>query len=91
MRRCRLNGSDAQHWQGSLSDRMLIAENRCADLFVSTVSPETRIGTAACASVGARYRFTAPRCPQLPIAARTSVSAQMCLTVEQESELAGGW
>ena len=40
MRRCRLNGSDAQHWQGSLSDRMLIAENRCADLFVSTVSPE---------------------------------------------------
>jgi hypothetical protein len=60
MRRCRLNGSDAQHWQGSLSDRMLIAENRCADLFVSTVSPETRIGTAACASVGARYRFTRP-------------------------------
>jgi hypothetical protein len=36
MRRCRLNGSDAQPWQGSLSDRILIAENRCAALFVST-------------------------------------------------------
>ena len=30
MRRCGLNGSDGQHWQGSLSDRILIAENRCA-------------------------------------------------------------
>ena len=43
-----------------LSDRILIAENRCAALFVSPVSPETRLGTAACASVGARYRFTRP-------------------------------
>jgi hypothetical protein len=47
-------------WRGSLSGRTLIAENRCAALFVSTVSPETRIGTAACASVGACYRFTRP-------------------------------
>jgi hypothetical protein len=30
-----------QHWQGSLSDRILIAENRCAALFVSTVSSGT--------------------------------------------------
>jgi hypothetical protein len=51
-----------EHWRGSLSDRILIAENCCAALFVSTVSPdsEIRIGTAACASVGARYRFTRP-------------------------------
>jgi hypothetical protein len=27
-----------EHWQGSLSDRRLIAENCCAALFVSTVS-----------------------------------------------------
>jgi hypothetical protein len=36
--------------RGPLSDRILIAANRCAALFVSPVSPETRIGTAACAS-----------------------------------------
>ena len=43
-----------EHWRGSLSDRVLIAENRCAAFFVSPMSPdfETRIGTAACASVG---------------------------------------
>jgi hypothetical protein len=41
-----------------LSDRTLIAENRCAAFFVSNVSPETRIGTAPCASVGGRYRFS---------------------------------
>jgi hypothetical protein len=41
MRRCGLNGlngSDGQHWRGSLSDRILIAENGCAAFFVSTVS-----------------------------------------------------
>ena len=32
------------HWQGSLSDRTLIAENRCAAIFVSTVSP--KLGSA---------------------------------------------
>jgi hypothetical protein len=31
-------GAD-EPWRGSLSDRTLIAENRCAALFVSTVSP----------------------------------------------------
>ena len=48
MRRCRLNGSGAQHWQGSLSDRILIAENRCADLFVSTVSPDSETAALQC-------------------------------------------
>ena len=30
----------SEPWRGSLSDRILIAENRCAALFVSTVSPD---------------------------------------------------
>jgi hypothetical protein len=46
-------------WRGSLSDRMLIAANPCAALFVSTVSPDDR----RC-SAGARcrscHRFTCP-------------------------------
>src|SRR4029453_16165792 len=38
----------SEPWRGSLSDRILIAENRCTALFVSTVSTdsETRIGAA---------------------------------------------
>jgi hypothetical protein len=43
----------SEPWRGSLSDCILIAANRCTALFVSPESPETRIGTAACASVGA--------------------------------------
>ena len=39
----------SEPWRASVSDRILIAANRCAAFFVSTVSPdpETRIGTAA--------------------------------------------
>jgi hypothetical protein len=33
----------SEPWRGSLSDRILIAENRCAALFVSTVSPARRL------------------------------------------------
>jgi hypothetical protein len=49
-------------WRGSLSDRVLIVENRWRRFLRFTVAPdfEIRIGTAACASVGARYRFTRP-------------------------------
>jgi len=35
-------------WQGSLSDRILIAENRCAALFVSTVSPDSETAALQC-------------------------------------------
>src|SRR5215471_7344216 len=59
MRRCRLNGSDGQ--QGE--DRSGVDPVKALRRFLRfTVAPdfEIRIGTAACASVGARYRFTRP-------------------------------
>ena len=38
----------SEPWQGSLSDRILIAENRCAALFVSTVSPDSETAALQC-------------------------------------------
>ena len=38
----------SEHWRGSLSDRILIAENRCTALFVSTVSPDSETAALQC-------------------------------------------
>jgi hypothetical protein len=49
--------SDAQHRRRSFRRRSRKALHRFLRF---TVAPKIRIGTAACASVGARYRFTRP-------------------------------
>src|SRR2546426_12236365 len=41
-----LRGWRSEPWRGSFSDRTLIAENQCADLFVSTVTLTLKPGSA---------------------------------------------
>ena len=64
-------------WRGSLSGRTLIAENRCAALFVSTVSPdsETRIGAAVWAP-GVTIRHFWNHARRGPCPCRGAVDAQ---------------
>jgi hypothetical protein len=52
----------SEPWRGSLSDRLLIAESRCAVFFVPPVSPARRNQDRSCMGARCRscHRFTRP-------------------------------
>src|SRR5258705_7142443 len=68
----------SEHWRGSLSDRVLIAENRCAALFVSTESPARRNQVGAAVWALARIEIVKDRHsrPSQGGEARTSCGAE---------------
>jgi hypothetical protein len=65
----------SEPWQGSLSDRILIAENRCAALFVSTVSPARSL-CAGCRPPPLHGQGPRLACRAIPIAAPAPSSVQ---------------
>jgi hypothetical protein len=82
----------SEHWRGSLSGRTLIAENRCAALFVSTVAPARSLcagcrppplhGQGPPCSVGAGCRLSMP-----PFHPRQLSHARTFIAAEHSSQL----